>query len=87
MRQQAAAGLILALGLLVIWIGFTGRLGATLAALICPAQLIDDTIASDPTVRSVRQQAAVVADAENAAIVRAAQARAIGAQAQGQFGG
>lgn len=39
MRTGAAAGVLILLGLLLIWAGFSGRTGVVLGALLCPAQL------------------------------------------------
>lgn len=40
MRGTAAAGILLVFGLALLVIGFTGRLGVVLAAVLAPAQVV-----------------------------------------------
>lgn len=42
MRQYFAGGLILAFGLLLLWVGVSGRMGVILGALLCPGQVQSD---------------------------------------------
>lgn len=49
MRQYFAGGLILAFGLVLLWIGVAGRMGVILGALLCPAQVQTDNPDEDAT--------------------------------------
>lgn len=40
MRAYTAAGILLALGLMLMWAGFAGKMGGLFAALLAPQALI-----------------------------------------------